>query len=137
MARRSESENSPPHGKISSSMIRLISRCKKTVARHLPIDTSRNYEDSSGLSCGPSNEIPRNRDTWTQLRQTPTGNCGRRTRVGGGESYQFPTTRTTQEASVPRSMERVPTIRRLLGSRVGSLRSRPDRRLLRHTLSRP
>ena len=137
MARRSEPEDSSPHGEISSSQIRSLSGREKIIARHLPIDTSRNDENPSGLSCGPPNEISRDGGTRTQLRKAPTGNRERRTRMGSRENHQLPIPRTPQEASIPCSMEGIPPIRRLLGPRVGSLRSRPDRRLLRHTLSRP
>ena len=101
MVRRSESENPSPYGEISSLMVRPLFRCKKAITRHLPIDTSRNNEDSPGLSCGPPNEISRNRDTWTQLRKTPTGNCGRRARMGSREGYRFPTPWTAQKAPIP------------------------------------
>ena len=137
MVRGSESENSSPHGEISSSAVRPLSCREEVIARHLSVDTPHDDENPSGLSRGPPNEILRNGDTRTQLRKAPTGNCGRRTRMGGREDHQFPTPRTPQEAPIPSPMERVPSIRRFLGSRVGSFRSRPGERLLRHALSRP
>ena len=137
MVRRSKPEDSSPHSEISSSQIRPLSGREKIIARHLPTNAPHNDENPSGLSRGPPNKISGDRDTRTQLRKATAGNHRRRTRMGSGKSHQLPTPRTPQEASIPCSMEGIPPIRRLLGSRVGSLRSRPDRRLLRHTLSRP
>ena len=137
MARRTELENSSPHGEISSSTIRPFPYHQEVVTRHLSISAPHDDEDSPGVPCGPPDEISRDGSTWTQLRKTPTRNHRRRARVGSGKDYQLPTPRTIQEAPVPCSMEGIPTVRRFLGSRVGSFRSGSNRRLLRHTLPRP
>ena len=136
MARRSKFENSPPYGKISSSTLRPFPHRQETIACHLLIDTPCDNEDPPGLLRRSSNEILRNQRARTQLRKATAGDYRRGARMGSGKDHQFPTPRTIQEAPIPRSMERVPTVRRFLGSRVGSFRSRPDRRLLRHPLPR-
>ena len=136
MVRRSKLENSPPYGKTSSATLWSFSHCQKTITCHLSVIDPRNNENPPSLSCRPFDEVSGNRRTRTQLRKTATGDHRRRTRMGGREGHQLPTPRTTQEAPIPCSMERVSTVRRFLGSRVGPFRSRPDRRLLRHTLPR-
>ena len=137
MAGRSELENSPSYGEISSSTLWALPYREETVACQLSVDTPRNNENPPSLPRGSPNKILRNRGAWTQLRKTSTRDHRRRARMGGGKDYQLPTPRTTQEAPIPCSVEGIPTIRRFLGSRVGSFRSGPNRRLLHQTLPRP
>ena len=51
--------------------------------------------------------------------------------MGSGEDYQISLPWKTTKSPVPCTLERIPPVRRLLGSRVRDVRSRPDRRLLR------
>ena len=137
MARRTEPKDPSSNGEISSPTIRPLPYHQEVVTCHLSISAPHDNEDPPGVSCRPPDEVLRDGSTWTQLRKTPTGNHRRRARVGSGKDYQLPTPRTTQEAPVPGSMEGIPTIRRFLGSRVGSFRSGSNRRLLCRTLTRP
>ena len=137
MARRSELKDSSSHGEISSSTIWPLSYCQKAITHHLLVNTPHDNEDPPSFPRRSPNKVSRNRRTQTQLRKTSARDHRRRTRMGGRKDHQFPTPRTTQEAPIPCSMEGIPTIRRFLGSRVGSLHSRPDRRLLQHTFPRP
>ena len=137
VARRSELENTPPYGEISSSTIQPLPCRQKIVPSYLSPNAPRRDEGPSSFPCGPSNQISRDRSSRAQLQETATRDHTRRTRVGSGKDYQLPSSRTIQEAPIPGSMEGIPTIRRFLGSRVGSFRSRPDRRLLHHTFPHP
>ena len=137
MARRLELENSSSYGKISSSTIQPLPHRQEAITCYLSINTTRGDEDPPGLPRRPSDKISGNQGTRTQLQKTVARDRGRKTRMGGGEDHQLPTSWATQEAPIPRSMEGVPTIRRFLGSEVGSFRSGSNRRLLRHTFTRP